>query len=227
MSKPLIIGLTGVKTSGKSTAFNIVQETFKNHPFTEIQLAKKLKDVCSKIFYIPRDHMDNQEFKEKEFENGPKEMHISDIDMALYDFGLKHNFEQHILPHIGKEIVTPRHAAQYLGSEVIRDVCPLIHAINAKNEFKKSGSKFGIVTDIRFWDEYNFFLQQDDIDFVLVNINNPGAESRLTDTHASERSAVDIGKQGIQIHNDGKDMLQFRENVTTVIGNVLKAENRY
>ena len=60
-----------------------------------------------------------------------------------------------------------------------------MHLNAAYNTFLDSGALTGIVTDIRFPDEYTFFKQKFD-DFVLIYINNSFAEARCKDAHVSE-----------------------------------------
>lgn len=57
----VVIGLVGLKGSGKTTALNAISELYD---VQEIQLAKHLKDVCAEVFSIERDHLDNQDYKE-------------------------------------------------------------------------------------------------------------------------------------------------------------------
>ena len=147
-----LIGLSGVKESGKSTAFDYIKNQIDG--VVEIQLAKKLKDTCSVSLNIPRSHFDDQDFKEKTLVT-PLILTKETITNILCNYQI--DFSDKYLKHIGKQIKTPREAAQYIGTEVLREGDPDIHCRHAIIEAEKLGARVGIITDMRFPNELDFF----------------------------------------------------------------------
>lgn len=73
------IGLVGYKQSGKTTVLNHLK---KNYKAKEIMLAGHLKDVCSEVFDIPRDHFDDQNIKEEPLKDKDA---LFNIEMGLLE----------------------------------------------------------------------------------------------------------------------------------------------
>ena len=63
----IVVGLTGVKTSGKSTSFEFIKQICGD--VQEVMIAKKLKQVCSKVFNLSSEHFESQNLKEKVLQN--------------------------------------------------------------------------------------------------------------------------------------------------------------
>ena len=62
MSKIKLVGLVGVKRSGKDTIAKML-----GSQINRIGLADYLKDACSAVFKIPRRHFDEDDKKEAKF----------------------------------------------------------------------------------------------------------------------------------------------------------------
>ena len=118
-----IIGLTGFAKSGKSTAADIL----KSLGGQEVAFAKHLKDVCSAVFGISRDHFDNQAFKEVHFAFC-QTITKNDIEKILTYFEVPERFfPETIIKHQNTVLNSPRHVAQYIGTEVLRTIDQNIH----------------------------------------------------------------------------------------------------
>lgn len=211
MSKKLIIGFTGVKESGKTTAYEAIKNVYPK--IQEVMLAKKLKDACSEVLGIPRNYFDDQAFKEKFLED-PIYLSQELVENLYksYDLG-SINYESHVRPHIGKLIYTPREAAQYVGTEVLRAVDPDIHC-NSAMKFVPDAPIY-IVTDMRFWNEFDFFKNNKEVHFSSFYIKNPKAEAKLGDNpHGSEKYVLEIGRKcDYKIQNDGTNLKPFQDTV--------------
>ncbi len=193
------IGLTGVKGSGKTTSFEIIKKAFP--AVIEVTLASRLKDTCSKVLGIPREALDDPAVKEKELENLIN-LDTGNVTELIESFGLKPNFDAHIRPHLGKVLHTPREAAQYVGTEVLRNVEEQVHCLGATLDLPETG--IFVVTDMRFWNEYNFFAENDECEFFPFFVHNYGAEAQLGENpHASEKYVLEIGDKCQRIDNNG------------------------
>lgn len=144
-----IVGLTGFAKSGKSTAAEILKEMGG----AEVAFAKHLKDVCAVVFNVPRSHFDDQNFKEVEF-TFYKTLGPFDIADILDYFEVPKRLQPAVmLSHDGILLKSPRHIAQYIGTEVLRSVDQDIHIKMAFKLNEGSNAKFLICSDVRFENE--------------------------------------------------------------------------
>jgi hypothetical protein len=206
----IVIGLTGFKQSGKSTSASIIKELYPKAK--EVALADKLKDVCSVVFNVPRDHFDNQDFKEQLFIE-PKELTLAYVKYILNKFNII-NPNLSKLNCVGKVLVTPRQIAQIVGTEVLRRCANEdIHCENIKLL-----SKITIVSDMRFPNEYNYFAKNSDIYFIPLYIDRKLAEDKVDriKSHSSETSIYLFRDNCLKIDNNGSI-----EGLKTNIKNVL------
>ena len=133
----IVIGLAGVKTSGKSTVTNIIRKYFD---LKEAALAEKLKVASAETFRVARSDFDDQRYKEVPFAEGPKILTEDSIRSLLTFF--KVNPDELIDPVlytkridtyrdiIGMKLESPRKIAQIVGTEVLRRVGEDIHCEN-------------------------------------------------------------------------------------------------
>lgn len=146
-----VIGLTGFAKSGKSTAAEIL----KSLGGQEVAFAKHLKDVCSVVFGVPRDHFDNQAWKEERL-SFDRVICGNDIERILNYFEVPARFiPTAVMAHQGTVMTTPRHIAQYIGTEVLRSIDENIHINMAFKLAGSSSAKFLICSDVRFANELN------------------------------------------------------------------------
>lgn len=176
----LVFGLIGAKGAGKTTVFN----AFRNCdilPVEEVTLAAKLKDVCSKVFNIPRLHFDSHSYKEKELES-PIFLERRHLFEIFKNYALEAD-DRFIRPHVGMILTSPRRVAQYIGTEVLRAVDEDIHCKAAVTDL--TGSIL-VVTDMRFPSEFNYFYERYS-QFVPLYVKRVAAEiNAAVDSHSSE-----------------------------------------
>lgn len=211
----IVIGLCGAKGSGKTTVFNSLKNLYEDN-VAEITLAKKLKDVCSSVFYIPRDHFDSHLYKEKDL---AEKIVLDEVQLAKiynsYDIEIT---EPLILKHVGTELKTPRYIAQYIGTEVLRAVS---HNIHCEAAVKQISADVGIVTDLRFPDELNYFKNKFD-SFFPIYIKNEFAEGHACkDLHESERHLYDLARQCPIIIENNQGKKEFEEKARKVIEDLI------
>jgi len=188
----IVIGLIGAKGAGKTTAFNALKEIAD---VQEITLAAKLKDVSAEVFNIPRNHFDSHEFKETEFLN-PVFLDPQNLTKVYRSYNIqgsgKDFFDAFIRPHIGKVLLSPRQVAQYVGTEILRAYEGDIHCTSAVEGIEK---RVGVVTDMRFPNEFNYFAERYP-KFHPVYIQNMAAEITAGgDTHVSEAYLRELSKR--------------------------------
>lgn len=213
-----VIGLCGLKTSGKSTAFEAIKEAFPE--VREIQLAKRLKDACSECLGIPRTHFDDQAYKEKLMED-PVYLDQHNLKDIFAFFGhTEVNYDKFIRPHMGTVLDSPRKAAQYVGTEVLRAIDPQIHCNGAVMDLPESG--LFVVTDMRFPNEYSFFKGYE-CDFYPMYIQNNRAEAMSKDAHPSERLVLETAKNCEYISNNDS-LMEFQRKIVEKVKLITKGQ---
>lgn len=213
MSK-VIIALVGNKRSGKSSTFNIMKEMCPH--IIEITLANKLKNVSSEVFHIAREAFDDKRKEEVMTDYVRlRPSHIIDVCNA---FGIENLTEAEINPHVGIVLNTPRQIAQYLGTELLRSFNPDIHCEHAVKDLP--ATCLCVVTDARFWSEYNYFQKNSD-NFIPIYIDNKKAEEKAKgDNHASERDILDIAKKCLLVVNNNGELSELNIKVQAVMRHV-------
>lgn len=213
-----ILAFTGVKFSGKTTAFNIIKDKY---PYVqEIQLAKKLKDECAKVFKIDRPLFDDPKLKEVSLET-PIYLTKENVTQIIQAYGVQPDYDLHVRQHVGMVLESPRRVAQYIGTEVLRTVSEDIHCIGATMDMKPSG--LYVVTDMRFPNEYNFFKKNYNSEFFPFHIQNNQAElGGAGDMHPSERQVLETAKNCKKISNNAS-LSDLQETVLTEVEEVFKS----
>ena len=203
MSK-LIIGLAGVKTSGKSTVANVIKDMAPNA--VESALADKLKNTCAEVFNLERNQFDAQELKEVPF-LALKTLTRENIESVLTSFGVQMSdteFDEKYSGIIGLELDTPRRIAQIVGTEILRATGnPDIHCDNVNTD-----GDIVIISDLRFPNEFEYFkrLSQTslDVEFVPLYIQRDTAEIVVDEnSHPSEKSVFLFRDGCIKVDNNG------------------------
>ena len=188
MSDATVIGLIGARGAGKTTVYSMLSELF---PCREIMLARRLKVVCAGIVNVPISDFELPHVKEVPFKTGAHMLTVKDLRMITQLFDISfYEFEADLIKHVGKRLYTPREAAQYIGTEVLRSIQPDIHCEFAGRLI--GSDMVNVITDIRFIDEYRYFVDRFK-GFQLVHIFNPYAEERAaSDAHPSERGLDEL-----------------------------------
>jgi hypothetical protein len=203
MNKKTVIGLAGVKTSGKSTVANIIKELL-NENIKETALAGKLKDISAKAFGLTRNYFDDQDLKEVPFEDGPKILTLDIIEDILLSFNTlltKHLIDKYKESNvIDMPLETPRKIAQVVGTEVLRATGNEdIHCENMP--LNEDG--ITIVSDLRFPNEFDYFSNNENINFIPLYIQRDIAEALVTEnSHASETSVFKFSYKCEKVPNN-------------------------
>jgi hypothetical protein len=220
--KKIVIGITGVKTSGKSTVANILKRTLSGAK--ESALADKLKDVSSRVFLVPRNYFDDQELKESKLEE-PRILTMTDIEQIIDSFNSLNKVTPEIREKLheicGMELDTPRKIAQIVGTEVLRLLGEDIHCRNVELH-----EGITIVSDIRFPNEFNFFRNNEDLEFIPLYISRKEAESKVSSgSHSSETSVFLFKDECNKIDNDGS-LTNTQAQVLSLLTNELTKLNK-
>ena len=178
------IGFIGSKGAGKSTAFFLLEK--QHADVEEIMIAQRLKSVCSKVLCYPEVHFTSPTLKETPF---PRPYLLTEWDLEFIQNSFDIPYCVHkktVREHLGKTLHSPRHAAQYIGTEIIRSLDPQAHLRCSIRNI--TPDRIHIVTDIRFENEADYFKEMDK-DFTLCYIKNDAAEALASkDFHSSEAS---------------------------------------
>lgn len=199
-NKKTVIGLAGVKTSGKSTVANIIKKHLKE--VNESALADKLKNVSADVFLISRNYFDDQDKKEVPLEE-PRILTVADILKIVEMFGATSKITPEIREKYhelaGMVLDTPRKIAQIVGTEILRLLGTDIHCENVK----VFDSGVTIISDLRFPNEFDYFMNSKEVNFIPLYLQRQLAESQVTpQSHSSETSVFLFNKKCIQIDNN-------------------------
>ncbi len=180
----MIIAFSGAKFAGKDTAAEIL---IKGFGFKRIGLADKLKDICSEVFEMPREDMDNPEKKESPFANRVS-ITIEHIDSLLrtmqrdgFEFDQEKVFQDVLQNFQGRILTSIRDMLQTIGTDICRTyVADDIWLQYVAGEVKNPYEKF-VITDARFKNERDFFKK---LGATLVLIKRNSVQNNST--HISE-----------------------------------------
>jgi hypothetical protein len=197
MKKPIVIGLVAPKEAGKTTTTNMMAEFVD---IKESAFADKLKNVCSSASGIPRVNFDDQKLKEVPFEK-PVLLTLGMITHILDRYGAE-TLETSKLQHlIEKPLISPRHIAQIVGTELLRDlVSQTVHIDNVPihKDF------ITVISDTRFENEYDVMKDKEDIDYYPAYIYRKEAEEAAKNSdHASEKDFFKFKDKCYVIDNNG------------------------
>jgi hypothetical protein len=170
---------------------------------TESALADKLKNTCAEVFKVPREYFDSQDLKEVPFANGPKTLTEESILGVLLSFNAGMNqgdFYDKYRNIIGMELPTPRKIAQIVGTEILRAAGD--QDIHCKNV--NLNDEITIISDLRFPNEFDYFSNNSEIDFIPLYIQRDEAEKHVTeDSHPSEKCVFEFSDKCIKVDNNG------------------------
>lgn len=220
MNKFKVVAFCGSKMAGKDTSCDFMKQHYQGKT-KSLALAGTIKSVCSSVFDIDPIYFHNQALKELPLKN-PVGLTIDSLIKVFVGFGvdceenLISNIEfidKYVQPHVGNICNTPRHLLQYIGTEALRQIDDLIHAKAVYRTLDKEA--INIITDMRFLNEFQFFVEQQDVDFVPFYIKNDSAEEAASgDTHASERDLVKFKGDCIEIDNNSS-LEVLRDTIVT------------
>ena len=195
----MIVAFSGIKFSGKDTAAECL---ISRYGFKRIGLADKLKDLCSDVFKVNRQDMDDPSKKELTFEvhlkitNEHLVQLLSTVKNDGFDFSydkvleeVKSNFEGTFLKSI-------REMLQIIGTDILRTFVKDDIWLEYITKFFDKKSKI-VVTDARFKNERDFLKKNG---AVLVLIKRPKIVSN--NTHISENQLGEDSDYDAIIYND-------------------------
>lgn len=201
-----VIGLIGKKGSGKSTACQMIKE--KISEAQELMLAGHLKNVLSKVFFLPLNLFEDQTLKEKEIlPNLVLEEEVLRKIFKAFEMDLN---AQVLNQHKNQQFKTTRKLMQYVGTDVLRALDPDIHI---KWAMKTAKSPILIVSDIRFPNEMQFFKENSK--FLSVGLVRPN--DGVKDQHASEAQIEKMLAHCDVVLKNDQDLQAFQEKLKTEV----------
>lgn len=207
-----IIAFAGSKGSGKTTSFETVLSNFDG--VTELMFAKKLKDICTEIFSLDPDRLNDQAYKESYFED-PIRLERVQIEQIITYFGYPLNYDKDIRRHSGMMLETPRQLLQYVGTDLLHGVDKEIHIKSILDQIPEDG--MAVITDLRFEQEFDYFEKNYPGEFFPFYIKNSSAELAAEgDTHPSETQLQNFKNKCCLIDNN----FTLQELKDKVINNV-------
>lgn len=212
-----VIGLTGFAKSGKSTAAEILKQMGGQ----EVAFAKHLKDVCAVVFDINRRHFDDQSFKEVRFAQPVVLWPKNVCDILDYFEVAKRFYPEAMLKHKMVKLTSPRHVAQYVGTELLRSIDENIHIKMAfkLNEGKKDG--FLVCSDVRFENELKAVK---DAQGVVFGISREAAQpADLVNLHPSEKEIPDLIKLSTIVVRNESSIEDFQSSIKHWANQYLRA----
>lgn len=217
MNKPIVIGIVAPKEAGKTTTANMMAEFVD---IKESAFADKLKNSCAKAFNIPRVSFDDQSLKEVPFES-PERLTLDRITMILSDYSAKLPELSKIQHLVDKPLVTPRHIAQIVGTELLRDhVSQTVHIDHVP--IAKEG--ITVISDTRFENEYEVMKDREDIKYFPAYIYRKEAEEAAKNSdHSSEKEFFKFKDKCYLIDNNGT-LRDLEVNVKKFLDMVLFGE---
>ncbi len=206
----ILIGLTAFAKSGKTTVANLLKE----RGFKEVILAGKLKDVSAKVFNVPRDHFDDQNMKESPFIE-PKEITVDNMVEILNAYGLTlFHLKMTAHVHVGVKLMSPRHIAQYVGTEILRALDSDIHIKTAVESLDKDGKY--VMSDVRFPNEANYIKKSNG---TLIGIRRDSVfPEDITKVHESESHIMNLLSQTDKLILNNSTLNDFEQQVVSTIG---------
>ena len=200
----MIIAFSGRKFAGKdSTAEGLI----RFHGFKRIGLADKLKDICSTVFNIPRQDMDDPSKKESLFEI-PISITVENIqdllDIIKNDGIVQTEFERHCTSickiFVGRNLTSIRDMLQTIGTDVCRnfvqdDIWLSYIKYNITNDFGNI-----VITDARFKNERDYLKQ---LGAVLILVKRDSTDDSSTkELHVSENQLGSDEDYDVIVHNN-------------------------
>lgn len=196
----MIVAFSGNKFAGKDTT---AEGLIRFHKFKRIGLADKLKDVCSEVFQIPRQDMDDPSKKESLFEK-KLSITIEHIDSLLrtiqrdgFEFEYEKVFEDVRTDFQGRILRSIRDMLQTVGTDICRNyIKDDIWLQYVKSTILNYSGNL-VITDARFENERNFLAE---LGAVMILVIRPGFENKST--HVSENQLGSQEDYDVVVIND-------------------------
>jgi hypothetical protein len=207
----MIIAISGKKLSGKDTA---ALGLIERHKFVRISFADKLKDICSKVFNIPREDLDDPIKKEASFTRPILigHNHIYMLLDILEDDGFfisENSYRAISHEFINKQLNSLRQLMQVVGTDIIRNyVDNEVWLKYLKKTMDKTNSDNFVIADARLRNEREFLKS---LGAILILIKRNGLVS--TDTHSSENDLGNESDYDVVIDNN-KSIIELQSGIS-------------
>lgn len=197
-----IIGLVGVKGSGKTTAANAIKSAVGNDiKCVELAFADKLKKTLADIFDKDINTFYDPRLKEQLLED-PIYLDQYNLLDIIREFNLEYVYDyyKHGRKFNGTIIDTPRQLMTTIGTDFLHPIDADVHIKATFAEMPASG--LVIFSDIRFVKEFEALVREFEDSFYPYYIQNNRAEAVCGD-HPSEKGVFDISGRCMVIANNG------------------------
>lgn len=216
--KTKLVAFCGAKESGKSTSAELFKTLVTDSKINEVAFAGHLKNTCSKVFNIDMKYFIDTKLKESELD---RYIHFSkETILAIFqEFGVnQYDFDTHVRPHMGQVVDTPRRLLQYVGTNLLHPIDPLIHVnVTLRNI---DPTAVTLVTDLRFAQEFDALCNTPG--FMPVYVSNLKAElNASTDSHPSERGWQLFRDRCVILDNNGS-LADLTTNLKALIESRIK-----
>ena len=154
-----LIGISGIKKSGKDTSANFLIERYG---LVKKSFAEPLKKACKELFYLS----DTQLYGSQEEKEAPDEIWFGCSARKILQFvgtDLLRDQLNKIMPELGEDIFVYNFKLWY------------------ENELKNKNTPHIIISDVRFQNEVDYIKK---LGGIIIRINRPEVESN--DMHPSE-----------------------------------------
>jgi hypothetical protein len=210
----MLIGLIGVKGSGKDAVADIIQRHLKSN---RLAFADKIKEVCAKEFKLDKSFFHDQVLKEAELKNPEALGYVRCLEiMDSFDINSSLlTIDQ--INYIGvlSQIIlkTPRQIMQVVGTELLRYFDNDVHVKTIKLD-KLAGTN--IVTDVRMPNELRH-LNGYSGEVKLLYIQRDSAEAKVNEnSHESEKNVFIIRDKCVKTDNNGT-LEELEETVVSLL----------
>lgn len=170
-----IIGISGTKRSGKTTA----QKVFEKHGYKSLNFASALKDIVCRTFKINDNVLES--LKDIQFK-----MPI-DYNHKLLSYELSHELNADI--SINKDFYSYREFMQYIGTDIIRTYDKDWHINKLDKKIKSNTFGKYCIGDVRFPNEYDYIISNGGLMIHVVSLHKLHAKESDCDKtmqHISE-----------------------------------------
>lgn len=184
----MLIGITGKKTSGKSTC---ASHLCRSHGFTQVAFADTVKHICSKIFDIPEEVFHGSE-EDKNQESWVK--------WTSFSSDISKGREGHL---------TNRELLQTIGTDVFRSKYEDVWVDAALRKLAKNKKANYVISDVRFDNEAQRIRDHGGLVLRIYR------SSEIEDSHSSEKGISDE-LVDLDLSNDST-LESLKESLTSIL----------
>jgi hypothetical protein len=213
----VIIGISGKALSGKDTIANFLVSN--GYIDRKIGFGDNLKHACKNIFNLSDDDLFTQNGKKTPFDT-PLVSNMATIENIVswmsitHDITLENTSVDHLL---GIELFRPRDVLQFVGTDVMRYLCPTYHSDVVFSSIK--GGESIVISDVRFPNEADLVSS---LGGWSVRVNRPiwlrEKHGIVLDTdHPSETSLDHYERFSFIINNNSDDLQTLYSQIVSMM----------